>query len=167
MPFHSLQGPEIAYIVIRGDRPAMPTNAGDIGISDALWKLLIECWNPNYNKRPGVERVLQHISQEPALELVFPPSNTPQVPSCESVSASNTQKFGDSPSFGLKFPRAYSSVGDIFVTANVYPPTEGMFDAATWATGLNTASEFQSFPTPASPADSSHETAIGRVHHLR
>ena len=127
MPFHSLQGPEIAYIVIRGDRPAMPANAGDIGISDALWQLLIECWNPNYNKRPDVKRVLRHLSQEPALELVFPPSNVPQVPSWEGVSASNTQQFGDSPWFGQEFPRAYFSIGDIFITADAYPPVEGTY----------------------------------------
>ena len=167
MPFHSLQGPEIAFMVIKGDRPAMPVNASDIGISNALWKLLIECWNPNYTKRPEIERVLQQLSQEPALGLIFPPSNVRQVPSCESVSVSNTRQFGDVSRFGLEFPRAYSSVADIFMTANVYPQTEGMFDATTWATSLNIRLEFHSFPTPASPADSSHETPIGRVHHLR
>ena len=140
MPFHSLQGPEIAFRVIRGDRPAMPANASDIGISNPLWELLIECWNSNYNKRPEIKRVLRHLSQEPALEMIFPPSNVPQVPSYESVSASNTRDFGDVPCFGLEFPRAYSSIADIFVTVNSHPPAEGMLNAMMWATGFNTYS---------------------------
>lgn len=128
MPFHSLQGSEIAFRVIRGDRPAMPANANNIGISNALWELLIECWNPNYNRRPEIKRVLQHLSQEPALELIFPPSNIPQAHNCESVSASNTRDFGDASCFGLEFPCAYSSVADIFFTVNSHPPAEGTSD---------------------------------------
>ena len=112
-------------------------------------------WATGLNIRSEFDSFSTHASptnSEPAPELVSSPSNVSQVPSCESGSAPDTWQSSDSPCFNLEFPRAYSSIGDIFVAENVYPPTEGMLDATTWATGLNTL-EFPSFPMPASSAD--------------
>ena len=139
MPFHSLRDTEISYKVIQDERPAMPTNASELGISNGLWQLLVRCWNRNYFKRPQINEVLRHLSQDPALGLLFPPSpsNVPRAPSCESVFDSGTQRYGKWYRLRLVYSYAYSSIADIFVTANAEPQTEGMFGTTLWTTGLN------------------------------
>jgi len=94
MPFHGQRDTEISYKVIQGDRPVMPANAREVGISDGLWQLLVKCWNTNYINRPQIDEILQHLSQEPELESIFPPSNIPRTPSCETIFVSATQKYG-------------------------------------------------------------------------
>lgn len=138
MPFHNLRDTEIAYRAIRGERPEILVNAGEANISDGLRQLLIKCWNPNYTKRPQINEILQHLYQEPTLYSIFPPPDPPQVPSRESIFVSNTQQYGSSSCFRLASLRTYSSIADIFVTANMYPQTGGMFGATVWTTGLNT-----------------------------
>jgi len=126
MPFHSLRDAEISYKVIQGERPAMPTNASGSGISDRLWGLLAKCWNEDPSKRPRIDEILQHLSQEPALRLTFPPSKFPLTPSLESVYESGTHKYGNGSWFEPVSWRAYSSIADIFVTASMRTPIEGM-----------------------------------------
>ena len=94
MPFHGQRDTEISYKVIHGDRPVKPTDAGEVGISDVLWQLLVKCWNHDYTKRPQIDEILQHLSQEPTLGSTFPPSNLPGGPSYETISVSATQKYG-------------------------------------------------------------------------
>ena len=137
MPFHNVRDTEVVYKVIQGERPAIPVNASEVGISEGLWKLLVKCWNHNYTERPQINEILQHLSQDPALELSFPPSNLPRAPSCESVFVSATQKYGNSSYFILVSSHAYLSLADIFVTANAYTSTEGTFGAILSTTGLN------------------------------
>jgi hypothetical protein len=138
VPFHNVRDTEIVYKVIQGERPVIPANASEVGISEGLWRLLAKCWNDNYTSRPLINEILQHLSQEPALGLIFPHSNLPQAPSCESVFVSTTQNYGDSSCFVLVSSRAYLSIADIFVTANAHTSTEGMFGAISWTTGLST-----------------------------
>ena len=139
VPFHSLRDTEIWCKVIQGERPAMPTNASELGISDGLWQLLVRCWNRNYFKRPQINEVLRHLCQDLALGLLFPPSpsNVPRAPSCESVFDSGTQRYGKCSWLRLVCWCAYSSIADIFVTANAEPQSEGMFGTTLWTTGLN------------------------------
>ena len=94
MPYRGHRDAEISYKVIQGDRPVMPANARELGLSEGLWQLILKCWNPNYPKRPQIDEILQHLFQEPALELILPPSNFPRAPSCESILESATQKYG-------------------------------------------------------------------------
>ena len=138
VPFHSVRDTEVVYKVIQGERPTIPVNASEVGISEDLWQLLVKCWNHNYPKRPQISEILQHLSQNPALEVIFPPSNLPRAPSCESIFVSATQKYGNSSCFTLVPSCAYSSIADIFVTANVDTPTEGMSGAILRTTILNT-----------------------------
>ena len=100
-PFHDVRDTEVVWKVIQGERPEIPTNASDVGISEGLWQLLVKCWNHNYTKRPHINEILQHLPQEPAMRLIFPPSNLPQEPNCESVFVSATQKYGNSSCFML------------------------------------------------------------------
>jgi len=136
-PFHPLRDTEISFRVLHGDRPAKPTNASDSGISDGLWQLLARCWNADDTKRPQVNEILQHLCQEPGRRLVFPPSRLPQAPSCENISMSATHQHGNSLRSMLAGSRTYPSADDIFHTANVPTPTEGMFGATLRIIGLN------------------------------
>jgi len=137
MPFHSVRDTEVVYKVIQGERPTIPANASEVGISEDLWKLLVKCWNHNYLERPKINEVLRHLSRDPALGLVFPHCNLPRAPSCESIFVSATQKYGNSSWFMLVPSCAYSSIADIFVTASVDTPTEGMFGSILRTTVLN------------------------------
>ena len=75
----------------------MPSNASDLGISNDLWELLVRCWNDDRTKRPQIKEVLQHLSQGPAQESIFPPPKPPRVPSRESTLESGTQRYGSGP----------------------------------------------------------------------
>ena len=113
-------------MVIQGVRPKMPSNASALGISDGLWRLLVRCWDADRTKRPPINEVLQHLSQEDVLRVVFPPSKLPQALSCDSVLESMTHRYGSSSYFSVTSSCAYSSVADVFHTAaRTDPPTEG------------------------------------------
>ena len=101
MPFHSVRDTEVVYKVIQGERPTIPVNASELGISEDLWQLLVKCWNHNYPERPKINEILRHLSRDPALGLIFPPSNLPRAPSCESMFVSATQKYGNNSCFTL------------------------------------------------------------------
>jgi hypothetical protein len=138
MPFHNVRDTEVVYKVIQGERPVIPANASEVGISEGLWQLLVKCWNHSCTERPEINEILQHLSQEPALGLIFPHLNLPLAPSCESIFVSATQKYGNSLCFVLVSSRAYSSIADMFVTASVSTPTDGTSGDILWTTGLNT-----------------------------
>jgi len=144
MPFHTLRDTEISYKVIQGDRPAMPTNASELGISDGLWQLLVRCWNVDYTKRPQINEILQRLSQEPDLGRIFPPLKPPPAPicDCESVFESGTQKYGNGSRSKPVCSPTHPSIGEIFVTApasaDARVSSEGMLGATLWIIGLNT-----------------------------
>ncbi|KAF9647564.1 kinase-like protein [Thelephora ganbajun] len=140
MPFHTLRDTEISYKVIRGDRPEMPTDAKDSGISEGLWQLLARCWNAKCTQRPLIDEILRHFCHDPARGLIFPPSRIPQAPSCESVFESGTQKYGNGPRFEPVCWCAHSPIAEMFVTASPQTPTEGMFGATLWTICFNASS---------------------------
>lgn len=139
-PFHGLRDTDTLYAVVQGERPAIPANARELGISDGLWQLLTKCWNADYSGRPRIDEIHQHLSQEPALELISPPSKISRAPSYESVCESGTQKYGNVSGFKSVCSRAYSCIANIFVTTNKEIPAEGMFGATLWTTVLNASS---------------------------
>jgi len=138
MPFHSLRDTEVVCRVIQGERPTIPPNASEVGISGDLWELLVKCWNHNYPERPQIDKILQHLFQDPALGSIFPPSNLPRAPSCESVYLFVTDKYGDSSCFMLVSSCAHLSIDGVYVTANAETPTEGTSGAIPRTVVLNT-----------------------------
>jgi hypothetical protein len=137
MPFHTLRDTEISYRIIQGERPAMPTDARGLGISDELWNLLTQCWHADSKQRPQIHTILRHLSNDPARRSIFPPSTIPQVPSYESL-ISNTQKYGNSLRFKLVPWFTYSWIGEMFVTASAKTPIDGAFGVSLKITGFNT-----------------------------
>ena len=57
-PFFSKKGAEIALAVISGERPPKPENAESIGITEAVWDLVRECWREDRATRPNILNVL-------------------------------------------------------------------------------------------------------------
>ena len=172
MPFHGQRDTEISYKVVHGDRPVMPANAGEVGISDGLWQLLVRCWNSNYTERPQIDEILQRLSQEPKLESIFPPSNISRAPSCETTFFSATWKHGT----GLQYRTgmlAYLLVHSRCVRYGQYPrATRRCVSCYSVDHRFKILSrlEIQPFPMPASPEDtseySSRETRnLGELHH--
>ena len=129
VPFHPLRDPEIAYKVIKGERPAI-----DPSISDGLRQLLVRCWHPDSTQRPQIDEILHGLYNDPSRGSIFPPSLNHPASSCESL-VSDTQKYGNYSWFEPVFQCAYSCIGDMFVTADPgdIPPTpieiQGTFGA--------------------------------------
>ena len=96
MPFNALRDTEISYKVIQGDRPALPADAEDLGMSNGLWRLLTRCWHAECNERPPIDEVLQCLSDDPARGVIFPPSRFPGAYDRESSSEFEKQQGGRS-----------------------------------------------------------------------
>lgn len=94
MPFNSLRDTEISYKVIQGDRPALPADAEDLGISNGLWRLLNRCWHTESAERPQIDEILECLSADPARTMTFPPSGFPGSSSSGSSSEFEKWKHG-------------------------------------------------------------------------
>ncbi|OCH91487.1 kinase-like protein, partial [Obba rivulosa] len=46
--------------VIKGIRPQRPPQTID-GLTDGVWNLMEECWQPDWRKRPDIKRVLEYL----------------------------------------------------------------------------------------------------------
>jgi serine/threonine protein kinase len=57
-PFFPRREAEVMLAVLTGDRPAKPENAEVIGMTDALWNLVEECWKEDRSKRPDISNIL-------------------------------------------------------------------------------------------------------------
>ena len=68
-PFHPRRESEVMHLVISGERPPKPENADEIGMTDVVWDLLVECWREDRTKRPDTLEVLGRF---PTIEAVGP-----------------------------------------------------------------------------------------------
>lgn len=57
MPFHKLREDSALYYAMIGFHPR-PKHSANIGLSDEIWEVLQLCWNKDAHKRPGVQHVL-------------------------------------------------------------------------------------------------------------
>ena len=71
-PFHNLSSFAAVIAVQKGGRPKKPPNAKSLGFSDALWGLVIMCWNKSSTTRPTARRLL-HCLQDASQTWVPPP----------------------------------------------------------------------------------------------
>ena len=73
-PFRPMRKAGIIRAVISGERPAKPENAEEIGMTDALWNLLRDCWQEDRITRPDIFDVFRRIdSQLPTPDSSVPP----------------------------------------------------------------------------------------------
>jgi serine/threonine protein kinase len=58
-PFYPKREVEVAHAVILGERPPKPKNAEEIGMTEAVWELMTECWREDRTKRPDISQILR------------------------------------------------------------------------------------------------------------
>jgi len=44
--------------ILRGDRPKMPENAQEVGLTGEMWEFVESCWQRDPDKRPTVEEIV-------------------------------------------------------------------------------------------------------------
>lgn len=93
-PFGKLPMPEVVSRVLEGERPIKPVNATELGLSDEVWKLLEDCWQPQRALRPSVKDVLDRVRGAALVYGTLPPVG--DVPQHYEDPESDFSKFGRS-----------------------------------------------------------------------
>ena len=60
-PFLQKRKARVIRAVILGERPAKPENAEEIGMTDAAWDLLEECWREDRTMRPDISEARKSL----------------------------------------------------------------------------------------------------------
>ena len=84
--------PEVVSKVLEGERPTKPANAVELGLSDEVWKLLEDCWQPQRALRPSVKDVLDCVQGAASLYGTLSPVG--DVPQRYEDPESDLSKFG-------------------------------------------------------------------------
>ena len=61
-PFYPKRETEVAFAVVSGKRPLKPENAEEIGMTEAVWELMVKCWREDRTKRLDASQVLRKFS---------------------------------------------------------------------------------------------------------
>jgi hypothetical protein len=51
----------VATLIFWGERPTMPENREDVGLTDSMWKLFESCWHENPGERPTMRAVMGRL----------------------------------------------------------------------------------------------------------
>ena len=62
-PFYPRREFEVIHAVINGERPPKPENAEEIGMTEAIWGLMEECWKEDRAERPVMPEVLRRFRE--------------------------------------------------------------------------------------------------------
>jgi len=62
-PFFPRRVGEVVHAVISGERPPKPENAEEIGMTEAVWDLLRDCWKEDRTARPTATEVLRKFCE--------------------------------------------------------------------------------------------------------
>ena len=57
-PFEGCSEPGAACKILRGDRPELVQNAGDVDLTDPMRDLIKRCWHENPTERPEIGKVV-------------------------------------------------------------------------------------------------------------
>ena len=57
-PFEGCSEPGAACKILRGDRPELAQNAGDVDLTDPMRDLIKRCWHENPTERPEIGEVV-------------------------------------------------------------------------------------------------------------
>ena len=63
LPFHPKKKFEVIHVVVDGERPPKPENAEEIGMTEALWGLMRECWKEDRASRPVIQEILRKFCE--------------------------------------------------------------------------------------------------------
>ena len=64
VPFAPLEGPDIIFAVVDGERPGRPQGREGAWFSDGLWWMLEDCWKPQPDHRPNLDIVLACLEEQ-------------------------------------------------------------------------------------------------------
>jgi len=59
VPFNCVENISAAIQISRGERPAKPQAAEQLGLTTERWKFIERCWNANPNERPTINEVVR------------------------------------------------------------------------------------------------------------
>ena len=62
-PFHPKGQFEVVQVVVDGERPPKPENAEEVGMTEAIWELMGECWKENRAERPVMPEILRRFRE--------------------------------------------------------------------------------------------------------
>ena len=62
-PFYPRREGEVILAVISGERPPKPENAEEIGMTEAVWDLIRDCWKEDRTARPTITEVLKRFCE--------------------------------------------------------------------------------------------------------
>lgn len=85
-PFHGLQPVMVAEAIRRGERPRVPRNAQEAGLTSEIWKLLESCWQQDPKKRPMMGEVVRRWeafhdnTTTKCVQILVIPASSPQPP---------------------------------------------------------------------------------------
>ena len=76
-PFYHLGQYAVVIAILHGERPRKPLNAGSLGFSERLWRLVVRCWDKSPSARPTAQDLLRCLQDappiwEPPLEYPIP-----------------------------------------------------------------------------------------------
>lgn len=83
VPFNQYNTLAVIYKTVNGARPERPMDAASIGLSDALWKVVEDCWKQQPQERPKIRAVLNRVNQ--IIRYWVPPSPVAQNRQLEGV----------------------------------------------------------------------------------
>ena len=59
VPFSGEPAATVPSLVLKGERPEMPQDAEQVGLTDDIWEFLKRCWHQNPKKRPATKEVVR------------------------------------------------------------------------------------------------------------
>ena len=54
---------EVVFQILRGDRPKMPKNAREVGLTVEIWNLIESCWRQDPKRRPTIEEIVARLQE--------------------------------------------------------------------------------------------------------
>jgi len=63
LPFFPRREEEVILAVTLGEHPPKPENAEEIGMTEVVWDLLMECWRGDRTTRPTITRVWERFRE--------------------------------------------------------------------------------------------------------
>ena len=53
----------VVFQILRGDRPKMPENTHEVGLTVEIWNLIESCWRQDPKKRPTIEEIVARLQE--------------------------------------------------------------------------------------------------------
>jgi hypothetical protein len=63
IPFVGQENVAVIFQILQGDRPKIPGNAQEVGLTVEMWKLIESCWRQNPRKRPTIEEIVVRLRE--------------------------------------------------------------------------------------------------------